>query len=63
MTHQSTAQLLRIIREHRQIPLQELVERLPELSWNQVFILVDELSRKRVISLRRRGFEYALELF
>ena len=34
---------------------------LPELSWNQVFKTVDELSRRGEIILLRRGFEYEIE--
>lgn len=60
MTQQATAKLLTIVHERRHIPLEELVTRFPELTWNQVFALVDELSRQRLISLRRRGFEYEL---
>jgi hypothetical protein len=60
MTHQATAKLLTLVQQHRRIPLEELVTRLPELTWNQVFSQVDELSRRGVICLRRRGFEYEL---
>lgn len=60
MTQQTTAKLLTLVREHGRIPMEDLVARLPELTWNQVFSLVDELSRRRLISLRRRGFEYEL---
>lgn len=60
MTQQATAKLLTLVHEHRRIPLEELVARFPELTWNQVFSLVDELSRRRLISLRRRGFDYEL---
>jgi hypothetical protein len=60
MTQQATAKLLTIVQERRHIPLEELVARFPELTWNQVFSLVDALSRQRLISLRRRGFDYEL---
>ena len=60
MTQQATAKLLALVRERGRIPLEDLVARLPELTWNQVFSLVDELSRRQLISLRRRGFEYEL---
>jgi hypothetical protein len=36
----------------------EIIDRLPELSWNQVFLAVDALSRRGEIILSRRGFEY-----
>jgi predicted ArsR family transcriptional regulator len=37
--------------------LDEVTERL-ELSWNQVFLAVDSLSRRGDIILQRRGYEY-----
>jgi hypothetical protein len=54
-------QQARVVYEHRHIALEELVNSLPELTWNQVFCMVDELSRRQLISLRRRGFDYELE--
>ena len=40
------------------LPLEEIVGRLPTLSWNQVFLAVDSLSRKGLINLKRRAFSY-----
>ena len=60
MTQQARAKLLSIVHDHQHIALEELVNRLPELTWNQVFSMVDELSRRQLISLRRRGFDYEL---
>lgn len=54
------AKILGIVQEQRGISLEELLARLPELTWNQVFVLVDELSRRDMICLQRRGFEYEL---
>jgi len=62
MTQQASAKLLAIVQERRQIRLEELVTYLPEFTWNQVFSLVDELSRRELISLRRRGFDYELRV-
>lgn len=62
MTQQAAAKLLAIVQERRQIQLEELLSYLPEFTWNQVFSLVDELSRRELISLRRRGFEYELRI-
>ncbi|HEX3203698.1 MAG TPA: hypothetical protein VHQ67_03025 [Nitrospiraceae bacterium] len=42
--------------------LEEVVTRLPELSWNEVFHTVDSLSRRGGIILRRRGFAYDVSL-
>jgi hypothetical protein len=60
MTQQASARLLAIVQDRRQIRLEELLASLPEFTWNQVFSLVDELSRRELICLRRRGFDYEL---
>ncbi|HMS83524.1 MAG TPA: hypothetical protein PKD12_07730 [Nitrospira sp.] len=61
MTRQASSTVLRILEERQQIQLEELLSCLPELTWNQVFSLVDELSRRELIRLHRRGFEYELQ--
>jgi hypothetical protein len=60
MTQQASAQLLAIVQERRQIRLEELLSYVPEYTWNQVFSLVDDLSRRELICLQRRGFDYEL---
>jgi hypothetical protein len=40
------------------LTLDEVTTRLPQLSWNQVFLAIDSLSRREGIILRRRGYEY-----
>jgi hypothetical protein len=40
------------------LTLEEVTERLPQLSWNQVFLAVDSLSRRGGITLKKRGYEY-----
>ena len=43
--------------------LEELNERLPCYSWNQVFAVVDRLSREGAVTLRRPdSFNYVLSL-
>ena len=42
--------------------VEEVVNLLPELSWNEVFHTVDALSRRGGIILRRRGFAYDVSL-
>jgi len=37
----------------KRLPMDEIVGRLPTLSWNQVFLAVDSLSRKGMIILER----------
>ena len=40
------------------LPIEEIVDRLPYLGWNQVFLAVDSLSRKGLINLKRRAYDY-----
>jgi hypothetical protein len=60
MTQQLATKLLTIVQERQSILLEELLAYFPELTWNQVFSLVDGLSRQALICLQRRGFEYEL---
>ncbi len=57
---QTEAKILAVVEEHRHILLEPLLARLPELTWNQVFTIVDSLSRRGLLCLWRRGFEYEL---
>lgn len=52
------AKILAIVHEQGRILLEQLPSCLPDLTWNQVFLGVDGLSRQGAISLRRRGFDY-----
>lgn len=56
------ARILAITQEQHGILFEQLLGRLPELTWNQAFALVDGLSRRGMISLRRQGFEYELQV-
>lgn len=60
MDQQPANKLLAIVQARQCIPLEELPAYFPELTWNQVFSLVDEMSRRALICLRRRGFDYEL---
>jgi len=42
--------------------LEQIVELLPHVSWNEVFHAVDSLSRRGGITLIRRGFTYDVSL-
>ena len=52
--------ILAIVHEREHISLEQLPSCLPDLTWNQVFLGVDALSRQGAISLRRRGCDYEL---
>jgi hypothetical protein len=55
------AMVLNVLQRQRSIRLEEMVQRLPQLSWNQIFQSVDALSRRGEIILMRRGFDYEIE--
>lgn len=53
--------VLELLYVRRSLTLEQMVTLLPELSWNQVFKTIDELSRRGKIILLRKGFEYEVE--
>ena len=40
------------------VTMDQLVGKVPEMRWSELFQAVDALSRRGLISLQRRGFEY-----
>ncbi|MEW6247745.1 MAG: hypothetical protein AB1555_13695 [Nitrospirota bacterium] len=52
--------VITIVERERTLRLDQIVARLPELSWSQVFRAVDSLSRRGAIRVTRRGFDYEL---
>ena len=50
-----------LLRVRRSLTLEQVVTLLPELSWNQVFKTIDDLSRRGEIVLLRRGYDYEVE--
>ena len=65
MHHQSSraeALVLQTLYESGSLALEHMTERIPELSWSEVFHAVDRLSRKGEIVLRRHCFSYHLSL-
>ncbi|MBA2251197.1 MAG: hypothetical protein H0W13_00625 [Nitrospirales bacterium] len=44
------------------LSLEHIAERIPDLSWNEVFQAVDSLSRRGDLVLQRRGFAYYVSL-
>jgi hypothetical protein len=43
------------------LAVEEIVARIPDLSWSQLFLTMDVLSRTGDVILRREGFTYTLE--
>jgi hypothetical protein len=58
----SDALVLQTLRITCPLTMDQLLSRLPELRWNEVFHAIDLLSRQGKITLRRRGFEYEVRL-
>jgi hypothetical protein len=52
--------VLGVLRSSGSLTIEQATAKLPELSWNELFHAVDALSRRGMIILRRRGFEYEL---
>jgi hypothetical protein len=50
--------VLETLRTSSPLTMDQLVSRLPELRWNELFHAIDLLSRQGKIILQRRGFEY-----
>ena len=44
------------------LTFEDIITRIPELTWNQVFSAVDDLNRTGKVVLTRRGFEYEIRL-
>ncbi|MGC3973888.1 MAG: hypothetical protein QM771_05830 [Nitrospira sp.] len=66
MVHQSAVlssecRILELLHVRKSLSLEQVVTLVPELSWNQVFKTIDELSRHGKIILLRRGFDYEIE--
>ena len=43
------------------LTIDEILARAPHLSWSQVFLAIDVLSRNGEVTLHRKGFEYSVE--
>lgn len=56
--NESETLVLDLLQRESALGLDQVVARLPKLTWNQVFQTVDALSRRGTISVRRQGFEY-----
>ena len=59
-THTLEQTILDRLEEETVVGLDELLEMLPQYTWNQIFHAVDHLARVRRIVLRRHRFEYTL---
>ncbi len=48
------------LRPGQRFSVEELLDQLPEVSWSQLFLAIDVLSRRGDIELRRQGFTYTV---
>lgn len=49
------------LQDDRPFTVEELLLQVPELSWAQLFLAMDILSRRGDVELRRQGFTYTLK--
>ncbi len=57
--HEST--IISLLDESDRLTIDEILERAPHLSWSQVFLAIDILSRNGDVTIYRKGFEYSVE--
>lgn len=55
-------QILEVVKAHPGCGLDELTKCLPDLSWSEVFVEVDRLSRSGQLRLTRSGSEFLAKL-
>jgi hypothetical protein len=58
-SHEST--IISLLETSDRLTIDEILERAPHLSWSQIFLAIDVLSRKGKVALHRKGFEYSVE--
>jgi len=49
------------LQDGRRFTVEEILVEVPELSWAQLFLAMDILSRRGDVELRRLGFTYTLK--
>lgn len=59
-TEVEEAAVLEVLGPEGSIKLEDVVDLLPQMSWNQVFQCIDSLSRRGEIVLLRHGFDYEI---
>ncbi|HZS11770.1 MAG TPA: hypothetical protein VFA38_05945 [Nitrospirales bacterium] len=56
------ATVLETIASHDGITMEDLVARLCDWTWSEVFIAIDAMSRRGAVALRRDGFQYRVTM-
>ena len=53
--------IMTVLYDSQSLTIEEMLERVPGLSWSQIFLAIGRLSRKGAIALHRHGFTYTIE--
>ena len=59
---QPEERILEVLSDGRRLTVDEILERVPEISWAQLFVAMDILSRRGAVELRREGFTYSMRM-
>lgn len=54
--------LLQALRSEGSLTMEQVAARFPQLSWGELFLAVDRLSRSGELVIRRRGYDYDLHV-
>jgi len=57
--HEST--IINLLDKSDRLTIDEILAGAPYLSWSEIFLAIDVLSRKGEVTLHRKGFEYSVE--
>jgi hypothetical protein len=52
--------ILSMLQQHEVLIMDDLITGRPEFSWAQLFLAIDRLSRKNLITLHRVGLSYQI---
>ena len=56
------SRVLKVLKNGQEQTWEQVSSKLPDLNWNELFIIFDVLSRQGKITMRRRGADYVLKL-
>lgn len=59
---QRESAIMDLLRASGKLTVEEIAVQMPDLSWSQLFLAVDVLSRTGKITLWREGFTYTVEM-
>jgi hypothetical protein len=56
------ARVLKVLKNGHEQTWEQVSSKLPDLEWNELFVIFDVLSRKGKITMHRRGLDYVVKL-